>query len=95
LARHGSAFLADGSTLPVKAGKSRDEMMPIDPECSCYCCKKFSRAYIRHLFNVGEILGLRLVTMHNLHYYLSLMAKIRQSLAEGTFAQLRAAFNND
>lgn len=93
LARHGSAFLADGSTLPVKAGKYREEFMPIDPECSCYCCRKFSRAYIRHLFNVGEILGLRLVTIHNLHYYLTLMQRIRKSLADGSFAQLRAQFS--
>jgi queuine tRNA-ribosyltransferase len=93
LARHGSAFLADGSTLPVKAGKYREDFMPIDSECSCYCCRKFSRAYLRHLFNVGEILGLRLVTIHNLHYYLTLMQRIRKSLAEGKFAQFRAQFS--
>jgi queuine tRNA-ribosyltransferase len=67
--------------------------MPIDSECSCYCCRKFSRAYLRHLFNVGEILGLRLVTIHNLHYYLTLMQRIRKSLAEGKFAQFRAQFS--
>ena len=92
LGRHGGAFVGYGSTLPVKAGRFAADFTPIDPECDCYACRNFTRAYIRHLMNVGEILGIRLLTLHNLHYYIHLAAKIRQSLADGTFADLRARF---
>jgi queuine tRNA-ribosyltransferase len=93
LARHGSAFLSDGSSLPIKAGRYSADFGPIDEKCGCYACSKFSRAYIRHLLNVGEILGIRLVTIHNLYYYLNLMRCIREALAAGTFGQFRAAFS--
>lgn len=93
LARHGSAFLSDGSCLPIKAGRYSADFGPIDDKCGCYACSKFSRAYIRHLLNVGEILGIRLVTIHNLYYYLNLMRRIREALAAGTFGQFRAAFS--
>lgn len=92
LARHGSAFMADGSCLPVKAGRMRADFGPLDAACGCYACANFSRAYIRHLLNVGEILGVRLVTTHNLYYYLNLMRRMREALAAGAFAQFRAAF---
>ncbi len=92
LARHGSAFMSDGTTLPIKAGRFSSDFSPIDSECSCYACSKFSRAYIRHLLNVGEILGIRLLTIHNLHYYINLMRSIRAAIENGTFAELRAKF---
>ncbi len=93
LARHGSAFIGHGQILPVKAGRFAKDFSPLDPECDCYCCKNFTRAYLRHLFNVGEILALELLTLHNVHYFLSLMAQVRQAIADGTFAELRAKFN--
>ncbi|MEG2076259.1 MAG: tRNA guanosine(34) transglycosylase Tgt, partial [Victivallaceae bacterium] len=62
LGRHGSAFVANGGTMPVKAGRYAKDFRPIDENCDCYVCKNFSRAYIRHLFNVGEVLAVRLVT---------------------------------
>ena len=93
LARHGSAYLSDGSTIPVKAGRYKDDFSPLDPACSCYCCRNFTRAYLRHLFNVGEILGMRLITLHNLHFFLNLMAEVRMSLENGSFPQLRARFS--
>jgi queuine tRNA-ribosyltransferase len=92
LARHGSAFIADGTTIPVKAGRYSNDFTPIDEQCDCYACRKFSKAYIRHLLNVGEILGMRLLTTHNLHYYLNLMKKIRTALENGTFAEFRREF---
>jgi len=85
LARHGSAFVGDGGTIPVKAGRFADDFSPVDPECDCYCCRNFSRAYVRHLLNVGEILGIRLLTIHNLHYYLNMMREIRREIEEGSF----------
>ncbi len=92
LARHGSAFLKDGSTIPVKAARYKEDFSPVDEECDCYCCKNFSKAYIRHLLNVGEILGMRLVTIHNLHYFLRLMEDVREAIANGTFKEFQKNF---
>ena len=92
LGRHGGAFVCTGETLPIKAGRYAHDFSPIDENCGCYACRNFSRAYIRHLMNVGEILGVRLLTLHNLHYYLNLAKTIRDALDAGTFAELRARF---
>ena len=92
LARHGTAYLRDGSTIPVKAGRYKDDFGPVDPECNCYCCRNFTRAYLRHLFNVEEILALRLITQHNLYFFLNLMQEVRDSIENGTFSTLRAKY---
>ena len=92
LGRHGSAFVGNGETLPVKAGRFDRDFRPLDETCGCYTCRNFSRAYLRHLFNVGEILGVRLVTLHNLHYFLELMRKIRAALDEDRFGEFHDAF---
>ena len=89
LGRHGGAFVGKGETLSIKAGKFAKDFSPIDPECSCYACRNFSRAYIRHLMNVGEILGMQLLSIHNLHYYLNLAQQIRDAIDSGTFAEFR------
>ena len=89
LGRHGGAFVGKGETLSIKAGKYAKDFSPIDPECTCYACRNFSRAYIRHLMNVGEILGMQLLSIHNLHYYLNLAQQIRDALDAGTFAEFR------
>ncbi len=90
VARHGSAFVGVGEQLNMKAAKFKADPLPVDPACDCYCCRNFSRAYIRHLLNVGEILGIRLLTLHNIHYYLSLMEEARQAIANDTFDQMLA-----
>jgi queuine tRNA-ribosyltransferase len=89
--RNGSAFTLTG-TIPVKAGRYKDDFTPIDPACTCYACQHFSKAYIRHLLNVNEILGSRLMTLHNLHTYLDLMRRIRAHLEAGTFAEFAEDF---
>ena len=89
--RNGSAYTAAG-TIPVKAGRFKDDYSPIDGNCSCYACQHFSRAYIRHLLNVNEMLGMRLMTTHNLHFYLQLMARIRQEIETGTFRRFHDEF---
>ncbi len=95
LARHGSAYLSNGTTIPIKAGRYSNDFAPVDENCDCYCCRNFSRAYIRHLFSVGEILGMRLLTLHNLYYFINLMRKIRDSLETGAFAEFRkTCFNS-
>lgn len=85
LARHGTAFVSGGGTLAVKSAVCREDFRPVDESCGCYVCKNFSRAYIRHLLNVSEILGMRLLSIHNLAYFMRLMREIRESIAAGAF----------
>jgi len=92
LARHGSAFVGTGETIPVKAGRYAQDFTPLEEGCGCYACRNFTKAYIRHLMNVGEILGIRLVTIHNIHYFMRLMRGIREAIDRGTFAEFRARF---
>ncbi len=91
LGRNGSAYTATG-TMPVKAGRYKDDFTPIDETCGCYACRNFTKAYIRHLLNQDEILGLRLLTLHNLHFYLDTMRQVRQHLEAGTFREFHDHF---
>ena len=88
VARNGTAFTSKG-TISIKGGAVKADFRPIEDACPCYACKNFTRAYIRHLLNVNEILGLRLLSVHNSHMYLDLMAQIRRHIAGGTFAEFR------
>jgi len=90
-ARNGTAFTKYGY-LHVSAARHKAEKGPIEDGCRCYACQNFSRAYIRHLFNAEEILGLRLVSLHNLCFYLQLMRDIRRALKDGSFAAFRKNF---
>ncbi len=78
-ARNGAAFTRDG-VYPVKAGEFKADLRPVEVGCDCPCCSNFSRAYIRHLLNVGEILGVRLLTLHNLHVYHKFMREMREAI---------------
>lgn len=88
-ARNGTLFTGIGRLNIKGATYARDER-PVDPACACYTCRHFSRAYLRHLYVADEILGLRLNTIHNLHYYLDLMQQARQAIESGTFRTWRA-----
>lgn len=91
IARNGTAFTATGS-LNLKNARFTLDEAPLEEGCTCYACANFSRAYLRHLVKAEEILGLRLITLHNLHFYLSLMNKMRDALQTGTFAAFRREF---
>jgi len=69
------------------------DMRPVDQNCGCYTCRNFTRAYLHHLHRIGEILGARLNTIHNLYYYQQLMAEIRASIEADGFADFVASFN--
>ncbi len=90
-ARNGMLFTSFGR-VNIKRGEYLDDSAPLDPECSCYVCRTFSRAYLRHLFRCGEILSARLNTHHNLHYYLNLMAEARMAISAGRFSLFRKEF---
>ncbi len=85
-ARHGIVFTTSGK-LTIKAGKFKQDKDPIDKECSCYTCQNFSRAYIRHLFNANEILGMRLASLHNIHFYMWLTATAREKIVGGGYLE--------
>jgi queuine tRNA-ribosyltransferase len=91
LARNGALFTSQGRINLRKAGFA-EVAAPVEQGCTCYTCRHFSLAYLHHLYKAEEILGLRLNTIHNLHFVLDLMRGIRTSLQEGTFAQLKASF---
>jgi queuine tRNA-ribosyltransferase len=91
LARNGTAFTADG-TINLKNAPFAYDKMPIEENCGCPACRQFSRGYLRHLVKAEEILGLRLITLHNLHFYISLLDKARTAIEHGTFDEFRRAF---
>jgi queuine tRNA-ribosyltransferase len=91
LARNGTAFTEVG-TLNLKNNPYRLDEGPIEAECTCLTCRTFTRGYIRHLIKAEEILGLRLITTHNLHFYMNLMRRIREAIEGGTFATFRERF---
>ncbi len=91
LGRNGTAYTAAG-TIPIKAGRFREDPRPIEEGCACEACRGFSRAYIRHLFNTGEILGPRLLTLHNIHFYMKLMRAVRRAVERGDYARFAKSF---
>ena len=90
-ARNGWLFTRFGD-VKIKNAKYKDDTRPLDESCRCYTCQNFSRAYLHHLFKIGEILGSHLNTVHNIHYYLELMQEIRQAIAEGKFSEFQIQF---
>jgi queuine tRNA-ribosyltransferase len=91
LARNGTAFTAVG-TINLKNAEFTKDKNPIEKDCDCTACREFSRGYIRHLVKAEEILGLRLITLHNLHFYLDLMRQARGKIDNGTFDEFRSEF---
>ena len=91
-ARNGHLFTRHGD-VRIKNARHKCDPRPLDESCDCYTCRNFSRAYLHHLFRVGEILGAQLNTLHNLRYYQTLMRELREAIAAGTLAQTVAAFH--
>jgi queuine tRNA-ribosyltransferase len=92
-ARNGWLYTSTG-VIKLRNARYRDDLAPLDAQCACYTCRNFTRAYLHHLQRVNEILGARLNTLHNLHYYQALMRRIRAAIAEGrldTFTQAMRA----
>ena len=77
----------------IKNAKYRLDTQPLDAQCSCYTCKNFSRAYLHHLHKINEILGARLNSIHNLHYYQELMAEMRAAIERDQFAEFVVGFH--
>jgi queuine tRNA-ribosyltransferase len=90
-ARNGMLFTRWGKLVIKNAGYA-DDHRPVDSECSCYTCRNYTRAYLRHLFNSGEMLAARLNTIHNLHYYFGLMRDIKEAIANDSYSSFRNEF---
>lgn len=91
IGRHGTVFTRTGTIIVRDARYARD-FEPLDPDCGCYVCRNYTRAYIRHLFKAGEVLGMRLATWHNLAFLHRLMNDMRAAIREGTFPEFRTRF---
>ncbi len=91
IARHGSVMTRRGN-LTIRNQPFAADFMPIDPDCGCYTCKNFSRAYLRHLFKSKEILGMRLATIHNIYFLVQLMSDLRAAIKEDRLVQFRNRF---
>ena len=93
LARHGHAFTLDGK-INIKNAKYKEDFTSIDEECDCYCCKNYTKAYIRHLIVANETLGQRLLSIHNLRFLIRIMENIRKSIQDDRFLEYKEEFMN-
>jgi len=91
VARNGTAYTYRGA-LSLKGGAFKRDWGPIEEGCDCFACQRFTRAYLRHLLNVNEILGLRMLSVHNSHVFLRVMTESRAHLQAGTFGEFRREF---
>lgn len=91
VARNGTAFTRKGS-ISIKGGAYKSDFRPIEEDCDCFACQYFTRAYLRHLLNVGEILGLRMLSIHNTRRFVKTMEEARAAIEKGAFAEFRREF---
>jgi len=91
IGRNGTVITSKGKLIVRDAYNARD-FSPLDPECDCYACRNFTRAYIRHLLKANEVLGIRLTTWHNLRFLLNLMKNVRQAIRDDRLADFKEEF---
>ena len=91
IARHGNAFTRYGK-LNIKNARFKDDFTPVDNDCDCYCCKNYTKAYIRHLFSVDEVLGQRLLSIHNIRFLIKLTEEIREAIINNSFIDYKKEF---
>ena len=91
IARNGTALTSQGKVV-VRNGKYKEDFTPLDPECDCYCCRHYTKAYLRHMINVGEMMGGMLISLHNISFLTGLMRRMRQAILEGGFSEFAEEF---
>ena len=91
IARNGTALTSQGKVV-VRNGKYKEDFTPLDPECDCYCCRYYTKAYLRHMINVGEMMGGMLISLHNISFLTGLMRRMRQAILEGGFSEFAEEF---
>ncbi len=91
IARNGTALTSNGKVV-VRNGMYKEDFTPLDPECDCYCCRNYTKAYLRHMINANEMLGGMLISLHNITYLNKLMADIREAIMQDSFSEFREEF---
>ena len=91
IARNGTAMTSQGKVV-VRNGKYKDDFTPLDPECDCYCCRNYTKAYLRHMFNVGEMMGAMLLSLHNTTFLLKLMRDMRNAILTDSLTEFTEEF---
>jgi queuine tRNA-ribosyltransferase len=91
IARNGTAFTSKGKVV-VRNGKYKEDFTPLDDECNCYCCTNYTKAYLRHLINQGEMLSAMLLSMHNITFLHKLMADMRQAIFNDSLTEFAEQF---
>lgn len=91
IARNGTALTSQGKVV-VRNGKYKEDFTPLDPECDCYCCRHYTKAYLRHMINVREMMGGMLISLHNISFLTGLMRRMRQAILEGGFSEFAEEF---
>ena len=89
--RNGTAMTSDGKVV-VRNGKYKEDFSPLDSECDCYCCKNYTKAYLRHMINVGEMMGGMMLSLHNITYLNNLMEQIRHAIMQDAFSDFAQEF---
>ena len=91
IARNGQLMTSQGKVV-IKHAKYREDFSPLDPDCDCYTCRNYSKAYLRHLYKANEILSSRLLTTHNLYFLINLMKDVRQAIMDDRLLDFRDEF---
>ena len=91
IARNGTAMTEHGN-LTIRNAEYKDDFRPVEEGCNCYCCRNYSRAYVRHLINVDEMFGGILLSIHNIHFLINLMKRVRKAIKEDKFGDFREKF---
>jgi queuine tRNA-ribosyltransferase len=89
--RNGTALTESGKVV-VRNGAYKEDFTPLDPTCDCYCCKNYTKAYLRHMINVGEMMGGMMLSLHNISYLNRLMRRIREAILQDSFSEFREEF---
>ena len=91
IARNGTALTSRGKVV-VRNGKYKEDFTPLDPECDCYCCRNYTKAYLRHMVNVGEMMGGMLISLHNISFLTRLMRNMRQAILQDSLTEFAEEF---
>ena len=89
--RNGTALTSYGKAV-IRNGAYREDFTPIDPECDCYACRTYTKAFLRHAINVGEMMGGMMISLHNVHYLNNFMVEMRQAILQDSFSEFREEF---
>ena len=92
MGRYSNIILTENGKVVVRNGAYKEDFTPLDPNCDCYCCKNYTKAYLRHLINVNEMMGAMMISLHNISYLNRLMREMREAILQDSFTEFRQEF---